>query len=197
VEVVSGMPLDKFFQGRIFSPLGMKDTWFYLPENLIPRLVEIHVPHDGKWVKAGPNLGGDPYFPISGSKTHFSGGGGLSSTAMDYAKFLQMYLNGGEYNGVRILSRKTIETMMAHQSVDLSGDEGIYHGLAFAVTSEKTIAIGGLGSIGTFEWGGAFNTQYFADPKENLIGIIMKQTLGVDEIIGGSFKPMVYTLIDE
>jgi CubicO group peptidase (beta-lactamase class C family) len=188
VEVVSGMPLDKFFQERIFSPLGMKDTWFYLPENLIPRLVEIHVPHDGKWVKAGPNLGGDPYFPISGSKTHFSGGGGLSSTAMDYAKFLQMYLNGGEYNGVRILSRKTIE---------LNGNEGIYHGLAFAVTSEKTISKGGLGSVGTFEWGGAFNTQYFADPKENLIGIIMKQTLGVDENTGGTFKQMVYTLIDE
>ena len=87
--------------------------------------------------------------------------------------------------------------MMSNQSVELNGNEGIYHGLAFAVTSEKTIAKGGLGSIGTFEWGGAFNTQYFADPKENLIGIIMKQTLGVDEITGGTFKQMVYTLIDE
>ena len=197
VEVVSGMPLDKFFQERIFSPLGMKDTWFYLPENLAPHLVEVHIPHEGKWIKPNPNMGWDTSFPVSGSKTHFSGGGGLSSTALDYAKFLQMYLNGGEYNGVRILSRKTIETMMANQSVELNGNEGTYHGLAFAVTSEKTIAKGGLGSIGTFEWGGAFNTQYFADPKENLIGIIMKQTLGVDEITGGTFKQMVYTLIDE
>jgi len=197
VEVVSGMPLDSFFRDRIFSPLGMKDTWFYLPENLIPRLVEIHVPHDEKWVKAGPNMGGDPYFPISGSKTHFSGGGGLSSTAMDYAKFLQMYLNGGEYNGVRILSRKTIETMMANQSVELDENEGTYHGLSFAVTSEKTISKGGLGSVGTFEWGGAFNTQYFVDPKENVIGIILKQTLGGNEPTGWKFKQIVYSLIDD
>ncbi|MCL6259322.1 beta-lactamase family protein [Aquiflexum sp. TKW24L] len=197
VEVVSGMPLDKFFQERIFSPLGMKDTWFYLPENLAPRLVEVHVPHEGKWIKPDPNMGWDSSFPISGSKSLFSGGGGLSSTAMDYAKFLQMYLNGGEYNGVRILSRNTIETMMANQSVELDENVGTYHGLAFAVTSEKTIAKGGLGSLGTFEWGGAFNTQYFADPKENIIGIILKQTLGGNEPTGWKFKQMVYSLIDD
>jgi CubicO group peptidase (beta-lactamase class C family) len=197
VEVVSGMPLDKFFQERIFSPLGMKDTWFYLPENLAPRLVEVHVPYEGKWIKPNPNMGWDTSFPVSGSKTHFSGGGGLSSTAMDYAKFLQMYLNGGDYNGLRILSRNTIETMMAYQMVDLDGNEGKYHGLGFAVSSQKSIAKGGMGSVGTFEWGGAFNTQYFADPKENVIGIILKQTLGGNEPTGWKFKQMVYSLIDD
>lgn len=196
VEVVSGMPLDGFFRDRIFLPLGMKDTWFYLPENLAPRLVNLYFSENGSWIKTPEGFMWDTSYPISGSKSLFSGGGGLSSTAMDYAIFLQMYLNGGEYNGARILSRKTIETMMAHQSVDLSGDEGIYHGLAFAVASEKTISIGGSGSVGTFQWGGAFNTQYFADPKENLIGIIMKQTLGVDEIIGGNFKQRVYSLLE-
>ena len=197
VEVVSGMSLDKFLRDRVFSPLGMTDTWFYLPENLAPRLVNLYFPNEGSWIIKPEGFMWDTTYPISGSKSHFSGGGGLSSTAMDYAKFLQMYLNGGEYNGVRILNRKTIETIMADQSIGLNENDGMYHGLAFAVASEKTIANGGIGSAGTFEWGGAFNTQYFADPKENLIGIILKQTLDADEPTGWKFKQMIYSLFDD
>jgi CubicO group peptidase (beta-lactamase class C family) len=197
VEVVSGMSLDSFFRERIFNPLGMQDSYFYLPDNKISRLVEVHVPHNSTWVKPAPAQGWDTSFPISGTKTHFSGGGGLSSTAMDYAKFLQMYLNGGEYNGIRILSRKTIETMMSYQMVDLDPSEGKYHGLGFAVSTEKTLAKGGIGSPGTFDWGGAFNTQYFADPEEKIIGIIIKQTLGGSEPTGWKFRQMVYSLFDD
>lgn len=197
VEVVSGMSLDSFFRERIFNPLGMADTYFYLPENKISRLVEVHVPQNGTWIKPTQGQGWDTSFPISGTKTHFSGGGGLSSTAMDYAKFLQMYLNGGEYNGIRILSRKTIETMMSYQMVDLDPSEGKYHGLGFAVSTEKSLAKGGIGSPGTFDWGGAFNTQYFADPEEKIIGIIMKQTLGGSEPTGWKFRQMIYTLFDD
>jgi CubicO group peptidase (beta-lactamase class C family) len=116
---------------------------------------------------------------------------------MDYAKFLQMYLNGGEYNGIRILSRKTIETIMSYQMVDLDPTEGKYLGLGFAVSTDKTLAKGGIGSPGTFEWGGAFNTQYFADPKEKIIGIILKQTLGGSEPSGWKFRQMVYSLFDD
>jgi CubicO group peptidase (beta-lactamase class C family) len=197
VEVVSGMSLDSFFRERIFNPLGMNDTWFYLPENKTSRLVEVHVPQNGTWIKSVPGQGWDTSYPVSGAKTLFSGGGGLSSTAMDYAKFLQMYLNGGEYNGIRILSRKTIETIMSYQMVDLDPTEGKYHGLGFAVSTDKTLAKGGIGSPGTFEWGGAFNTQYFADPKEKIIGIIMKQTLGGSETTGWKFRQMVYSLFDD
>lgn len=197
VEVVSGMSLDQFFRERIFAPLGMNDTGFYLSGNKVSRLVELHVPHEGTWIKAPQSIGADPYYPITGSKSLFSGGGGLSSTAMDYAKFLQMYLNGGDYNGTRILSRKTIETMMAYQMVQLEPNNGKFAGLAFSVSTEKTVSQGGLGSPGTFEWGGAFNTQYFADPKEQIIGIILKQTLGANEPTGWQFKQMVYTLLDD
>lgn len=197
VEVVTGMSLDSFFRESIFQPLGMEDTWFYLPDQLAPRLVSVHIPQNNTWVKPAPDQGWDTNFPISGSKTHFSGGGGLSSTAMDYARFLQMYLNGGEYNGVRILSRKTIETMMGYQMVDLDPSEGKYHGLAFAVSTDKTLAKGGMGSPGTFEWGGAFNTQYFADPQEKIIGILLKQTLGADEATFWKFRQMIFALLDD
>ncbi|WP_373497702.1 serine hydrolase domain-containing protein [Aquiflexum sp.] len=196
VEIVSGMTLDSFFQERIFKPLGMGDTYFYLPDNKTSRMTALHLRQEGSWVKSPSNIGWPANFPISGAKTHYSGGGGLSSTAMDYAKFLQMYLNGGEYNGIRILSRKTIETMMGNQMVELDPTEGKYHGLGFAVSTDKTAAKGGIGSPGTFEWGGAFNTQYFADPKENIIGIIMKQTFGSSESTGWKFRQMVYSLLD-
>ncbi|WP_194976797.1 serine hydrolase domain-containing protein [Aquiflexum lacus] len=197
VEIVSGMSLDSFFQERIFKPLGMGDTHFYLPENKISRMAALHLHQESNWVKSPSNLGWDTNYPINGAKTHYSGGGGLSGTAMDYAKFLQMYLNGGEYNGIRILSRKTIETMMANQMVELDPNEGKYHGLGFAVSTDKTAAKGGIGSPGTFEWGGAFNTSYFADPKENIIGIIMKQTYGGSESTSWKFRQMVYSLLDD
>src|SRR3546814_3073052 len=95
-----------------------------------------------------------PDYPIKGARTFFAGGAGLSSTAKDYATFLQMYLNGGELNGVRILSRTTIATIMKNQTGDLFGDEGEDYGLAFGMLTEKGVAKGGLGGEGTFVWGG-------------------------------------------
>jgi CubicO group peptidase (beta-lactamase class C family) len=90
-----------------------------------------------------------------------------------------MYLNGGELNGIRILSRTTIQTMMCNQTGELwGGNSGKYYGLAFGIVNHKGQSIGGQGSVGTFDWGGYFNTQYFADPKEKIIGILMKQTRG-------------------
>ncbi|MEK9863372.1 MAG: serine hydrolase, partial [Verrucomicrobiota bacterium] len=105
-------------------------------------------------------------------------------------KMMQMYLNGGTYNGHRILSRTTIATMMQNQTGDLFGGSEKFHGLAFGVVSEGGVAKGGLGSRGTFEWGGYFNTQYFADPAEGLIGILMKQTQGVSEDTAWRFRQL-------
>lgn len=196
IEVISGMPFDKFLRTRLFDPLGMNDTWFYLPDSKKNRLVSVQEKVDGEWKKyAGSFYDAD--YPVKGAKTFFSGGGGLSSTAKDYATFLQMYLNNGELNGVRILSRKTIEVIMANQIGDIWKDKSLY-GLAFGLVSQKGQDAGGLGSTGTFDWGGYFNTQYFADPKEKLIGIIMKQTQGdVKDETGWKFRLMAEAAIDD
>ncbi len=197
IEIVSGMPFDQFLQKRIFDPLGMKDTGFYLPAEKAARLVAVQKPDGGKWVRF-PVTFYDPDYPIKGAKAFFSGGAGLSSTARDYATFLQMYLNGGELNGVRILSRTTVETIMREQVArELFGGGNSYYGLAFGVLTEKGQARGGGGSPGTFEWGGYFNTQYFADPKEGLIGILMKQTQGGSDDTGWKFRLLVGQSVDD
>ena len=179
VEVISGMPFDEFLRMRLFEPLGMEDTWFYLPGSKAGRLVTVqHKDEAGNWVPY-PVTFYDTDYPVKGAKRFFSGGAGLCSTAKDYATFLQMYLNGGELNGVRILSRTTIQTMMGNQTGDLySSETGRYHGIGFGVVGDRGQDIGGQGSSGTFYWGGYFNTQGFADPQEGLIGILMKQTQG-------------------
>lgn len=196
IEVVSGIPLDKFFRTRIFDPLGMNDTWFYLPKSKHGRLVSIQKRIKGKWVKY-PTTFYDPDYPVKGAKRFFSGGAGLSSTARDYANFLQMYLNNGELNGVRLLSRTTIQFMMSNQIGDLWDGTGRYYGLAFGVVNQKGQDMGGRGSTGTFDWGGYFNTQYFADPKEKIIGILMKQTRDItSDDTGWKFRLLAGQAVD-
>lgn len=199
IEVVSGKPFDVFLRERLFDPLGMEDTWFYLPEGKADRLVSVqHQTEEGEWL-AYPVTFYDPEYPVKGARRFFSGGAGLCSTAKDYATFLQMYLNGGELNGVRILSRTTIRTMMGNQTGDLYGSEtGRYHGIGFGVVGEKGQDLGGQGSAGSFYWGGYFNTQGFADPKEGLVGLIMKQTRGpVSDNTGWQFKILVEQAVDD
>lgn len=197
VEVVSGIPFDRYLKERIFDPLGMEDTWFYLPDSKHSRLVTIQHKLNDKWVPF-PVTFYDPDYPVKGAKTFFSGGAGLSSTAKDYATFLQMYLNGGELNGVRLLSRTTIETIMANQTGNLWGGPDRHHGLAFGVGTPENVTRGGRGSEGTFDWGGYFNTQYFADPQEQLIGIIMKQTQGgSNDQTEGRFRVLTGQAIDD
>ncbi len=196
IEIISGMPFDKFLKTRIFDPLAMEDTWFYLPKSKEDRLVSVQEKVDGKWRKF-PVTSYDTDYPIKGAKTFFAGGAGLSSTAKDYAKFLQMYLNQGELNGVRLLSRTTVQSILSNQIGDIwTGGKG--YGLAFELINQKGQDLGGNGSVGTFDWGGYFNTQYFADPQEQVIGIIMKQTQGdVKDQTGWKFRQMVGSSIDD
>lgn len=197
VEVISGKPFDEFLKERIFDPLEMSDTRFYLDENQGKRLVTVHTYQEDQW-KAYPATFYDPEYPRTGAKRFFSGGAGLSSTTGDYAKFLQMYLNGGIYNGNRILSSHTIQTIMTNQVGDFLGNGGKDYGLAFGLVDEKGVQLGGIGSLGTFDWGGYFNTQYFADPETGIIGLIFKQTSGAgngDET-GWKFRQMVFTLVE-
>ncbi|NEW83555.1 MAG: beta-lactamase family protein [Mariniphaga sp.] len=198
VEIVSGMPFDQFLRKHLFEPLAMNDTWFYLPMDKANRLVSVQQKNDkGDWERY-PATFYDPDYPIKGAKTFFSGGAGLSSTAKDYATFLQMYLNGGELNGIRILSRTTVQTILSNQIGNIWGDSGKYFGLAFSVVDQKGQGLGDLGSAGTFEWGGYFNTQYFADPKEKIIGILMKQTQGnVSDNTGWKFRQLIGQSLDD
>lgn len=198
IEVVSGMPFDEFLKTHIFDPLGMNDTRFYFPDEKANRLVAVQQKVDGNWEKY-PVTFYDTDYPVKGAKSFFSGGAGLSSTAKDYATFLQMYLNGGEYNGVRILSRTTVDVILSNQLGDIRGDKSdSQFGLAFGLLTQIGQNKGGNGSAGTFDWGGYFNTQYFADPVENVIGIIMKQTQGpVNDQSGWKFRQMVFQTIDD
>lgn len=197
IEIISGMPFDKYLRENIFDPLGMNDTWFYLPDSKADRLVAVQEPIDGKW-KNFPVTFYDPDYPIKGAKRFFSGGAGLSSTATDYAKFLQMYLNGGEANGHRLLSRTTVKSIMGNQTGDLFGGASSYYGLAFGVVTEHGEAMGGNGSEGTFSWGGYFNTQYFADPEEQVVAVIMKNTQRTNnDNTGWKFKQLVFQIIND
>ena len=197
IEIISGMSFDEFLRKRLFDPLGMDDTWFYLPDLKAERLVSVQKQENGKWVRY-PVTFYDTDYPIKGARRFFSGGAGLSSTARDYATFLQMYLNGGELNGVRILSRTTVQAIMGNQTGDLFGDGVEHYGLAFGVVTSKGQDAGGEGSEGTFSWGGYFNTQYFADPVEQTIGILMKQTQGpVNDKTDWKFRLLVNQAIDD
>ena len=198
IEVISGMPFDEFLKTHIFGPLGMNDTRFYLPQGKAGRLVAVQHKVNGKWEKY-PVTFYDTDYPVKGAKTFFSGGAGLSSTAKDYATFLQMYLNGGEYNGVRLLSRKTVDVILSNQIGDIWGENSdTKFGLAFSILTQTGEELGGNGSKGTFNWGGYFNTQYFADSEENIIGIIMKQTQNTpNDETGWKFKQLVFQSIDD
>ncbi len=192
IEIMSGEKFDRYLREHLFDPLGMDDTWFYLPREKAGRLVKVQIPDDqGSWKPFEAASFFDPEYPIKGARSFFSGGAGLSSTAKDYATFLQMYLNGGELNGVRILSRTTVETIMANHVGDLWQGPDRYYGLAFGVLTKSGKDKGGKGGEGLFDWGGYFNTQYFGDPEEKTIGILMKQTQGAS----GDDTEMMFRLL--
>ncbi|MCL4168332.1 UNVERIFIED_CONTAM: hypothetical protein GTU68_000499 [Idotea baltica] len=197
IEVISGLTFSEFLQSRLFGPLEMNTTAFYLPDAQENRLVKVQTWEEDQWVNY-PVTFYDPDYPIKGARKFLSGGAGLCSTAEDYAKFLQMYLNGGELNGHRILSRTTIKIIMANQIGNLWGkDPDGHYGLAFLVQTQKGEAKGGAGSEGSFSWGGYFNTAYFADPEEQILGIILKQTQKIDtDQTGWKFPILVEQSID-
>ena len=175
VEVVSGLPLDKFFSTRIFEPLGMKDTYFYLPKTKYGRLATLYSEDSTGRVAIMPEhfaLNGDLYrdYPNTAG-TYFSGGGGLSSTAYDYALFMQMLLNGGELNGKKLLSRNAVRQMTSNQIGDLSLGKGDKFGLGFQLVTPESSGYS-ITPAGTFSWGGMFSSQYWIDPKEKIVGQI-------------------------
>ena len=179
VEVVSGMSLDAFFSERIFKPLGMKDTHFFIPETKRERLATVYErTKDGPIIRKSqePTVDGaliySTDYPYNGPRTYFAGGGGLVSTASDYLRFAQMMLNGGKFNGVRLLSRKTVELMTSNQLTKMDVDYGF--GLGFGIVRDES-DLREIGSVGRYGWGGFFFTNFFIDPQEQMIGIFLCQ----------------------
>lgn len=179
VEVVSGMSLEEFFRTRIFEPLGMKDTYFYLPQEKVSRLATVYTYYEGVGLRRFPekpivedNFVYSASYPFDGPRKLFSGGAGLSSTITDYARFCQMLLNKGKLGGVRLLSRKSIELMSSDQLGHIDNERGF--GLGFGVQTGK-LPLTEVGSEGSYSWGGFYFTSFLIDPKEDLIVILMAQ----------------------
>jgi len=180
VEIWSGLPLDKFLQSRIFGPLGMKDTHFFLPKEKHSRLVTLYKQEaDMKLYRQDSiiALNGDFHrdYPTYTNGTFFSGGAGLTSTAADYAIFCQAMLNGGVYNGVRILSPHTIRMMTSNQIGSLSmGNNGPNRfGLGFGIYTKGSEAATAP-QEGSYDWGGMFATHFWIDPKSRLACVFMR-----------------------
>ena len=179
VEVISGKPLDEFFRTRIFEPLGMKDTYFYPPDNKLDRLATAYTYYNDKGLNRFPDTpiteGAFTYsadYPTRAPKKLFSGGAGLVSTAADYMRFCQMMLDGGKVGNTRLLSRKSVELMTQDQLGKVNPDFGF--GLGFGVDGVK-VPLEELGSPGEYNWGGFFYTAFSIDPKEQMIVIFMGQ----------------------
>jgi CubicO group peptidase (beta-lactamase class C family) len=193
VEVLSGESLDKYFHKHIFEPLGMNDTYFYLPSSKYSRLVKV-IEEDKNHHLINATASFVNYPLIEG--TYFSGGAGLSSTIKDYATFLQMMLNKGEYNGKRLLARRTVELMTCNQIGDLNLGSDKF-GLGFQVTTARGQARIGV-SEGSFSWGGYFSTSYWADPKERLVCLLfMQQSPMKHGEIQDKFRAMVYQALND
>ena len=198
VEVISGMSLNDFFRKKIFEPLGMKDSYFYLPKEKYYRLATLYSEDSLEQVVKAADM-----FDINGvftsnypatAGTYFSGGGGVSSTAMDYAIFMQMLLNGGQYNGKRILSRSTVTMMTVSQYDKISWPDDKM-GLGFRIQTEKSLASSPL-SPGSYEWGGMFSSSYWIDPKEKIVAqLFLNQYPQSHGEIHDKFKTLVYAAI--
>jgi CubicO group peptidase (beta-lactamase class C family) len=179
VEVLSGQPFDQFLEERIFEPLGMVDTGFHVPADQHHRLARVYgYGPDGKLAEAPEPEAAEGRRPFLDPATFFSGGGGLVSTAMDYLRFSQMLLNGGELDGVRLLSPTTVALMTRNQLPRAMGEfaPGRGFGLDFAVVVDPVAA--GVPSVGEYSWGGAAGTWFWIDPVEDLVFVGMIQQFG-------------------
>ena len=208
VQAVSGLSFGEFLKRRIFDPLGMADTSFTAPEETWARIAQLYSPPGGLEEEGTAS---EPALPGKGlvvtdqqmsdgyrdGAIFEGGGGGLLSTARDYLRFCQMLLNGGELDGVRLLSPKSVELMatdhLAGLSAGLAGG-GYGFGLGFAVAKDQG-AIGELGSVGEYNWGGAAGTRFWIDPAEEMVGVFMVQVIPPLQRLGTEFKTLAYQAI--
>ena len=197
IEKISGQTLGAFLGERLFGPLGMDDTHFFLPAGKVDRLATVYSATAGGGIERAPNPGhmvGQGAY-VNGPRRSFSAGAGLVSTATDYARFLQMMLNGGELDGVRVLSRKTVESMTVGHTGDIPFRPGQSFGLGFSVV-EDPAALGLPASVGEFAWGGAYHSTYWVDPAEELVVAYMTQIIPAGNIDDhGKLRALVHQAI--
>ena len=177
VEVASGQPLDAFVQEHLFDPLGMKDTHFFIPPEKADRLAVVYGGSEDGLVRLtdeGHYEGQGHY--MDGPRATFGGGAGLVSTAHDYARFLQMVLNGGELDGQRVLSPTTVDLMLKNHIGDINLGAGSKMGLGFGLITDLG-AYGRPGAEGEFSWGGAYHSTYFASPRDRMVVVYMTQIM--------------------
>jgi CubicO group peptidase (beta-lactamase class C family) len=197
IEVISGMSLDAFFEERVFGPLGMEDTGFYVPEAKLGRFAAMYGPAENGGVEL---LDAPATSPFAKPALGLSGGAGLVSTASDYARFCQMLLNGGALDGVRLLGRKAVELMRTNHLPDelipIQVRPHILHGCGFGLGFRVLVNVaqaGRLGSEGEFGWGGLASTSFFIDPEEQLIGLLLTQLAPSRYYpVRNEFKVLVY-----
>ncbi len=201
VEVLSGMPIDRYLQQRLFTPLGMKDTGYRVPAAQRGRIVTLHDVPEGMPSNPAVDMRPATYERFA---DHPFGTLGLWSTAADYARFAQMLLNGGELDGVRILSRKTVELMSRNHlpaAIAQGGQPGTMepgtgYGLGVSVTVDPAAA-GNLGSAGAFGWSGAATTWFTIDPAEKMVAVLMTQQHPYDARLLSEFQALVYQAIGD
>ncbi len=200
VEVISGRPFDTFLEQKILKPLGMNDTGFYVPQEKIERFAVNYGPTETGGLEVVDHPATSRF---SKPQPFISGGGGLMSTSADYMRFAQLLLNGGQLDGLRLLSRKTVELMtMNHLPAELMPIQvgpnvlaGYGFGLGFRVLVDVAQSEV-LGSVGEFGWGGLAGTYFWIDPKEELIGLLMIQLLPSDDCpIKRDFRVLSYQAI--
>ncbi len=198
VEKASGMALDVFLRTRIFEPLGMRDTHFYVPTQKADRLAAVYSATSAgieRAPAAGTMNAQGAY--LEGPRKSFSGGAGLVSTVLDYGRFLQMTLNGGTIDGVRLLSRTTVNLMTTDHLAGKPFRAGEGFGLGFSVVLD-TGARGIPGSVGEYGWGGAYHSTYWVDPKEELVVVYLTQIIpatGLDD--HGKLRALIYQAITD
>ncbi|WP_206610310.1 serine hydrolase domain-containing protein [Croceibacterium ferulae] len=202
VEKLSGMSLQAFLDERLITPLGMKDTSFYLPREKAGRLAVVYEAEQGGVRRAadadawtgGGHFGQGHY--LHGPRVAYSGGAGLLSTAADYSRFLEMLRQGGELDGRRYLGRKSVELMTSNHLGQIEYDPGMGFGLGFAIRLDLGAA-GQPGSEGEFSWGGAYHSQYWVDPKEGLTVVYLTQLLpGGDIDDHGKLRTLIYQAVE-
>jgi len=195
VERASGIPLDQFIRTQITDPLGMKDTFFFIPPNKRQRLVTVYMNDSaGRLQRAPEGAKGQGHY-VEGPRRSFAGGAGLLSTAHDYARFLQMIANGGQLDGARILAPHTVMLMTSNQSDTLFRNECAGFGLGFAV--HDRVGCDEMASVGSYYWGGAYGSAYIVDPKEHLVIVFMENRLPRKSNPGNNFRNLVYQALVE
>jgi CubicO group peptidase (beta-lactamase class C family) len=194
VERASGVTLERFLQTRIFDPLEMRDTHFFLPEQKRSRLATVYGSDaNGKAVRAPEGAKGQGHY-VEGPRRNFSGGAGLLSTASDYARFLEMIRNDGMWNGKRILGPRAVELMRTNQSGSLHSSTGLGYGYGFQTVDRY--GANGLEGLGGFGWGGAYGSIYRVDPEAKLTSVLMIQLMPNSTDAREKFLTLVYQALE-